>query len=254
MVRMDMDKILHRLSQIPIQNMRVIHHEITVESPNMRPRETVTLEIPFGQSNSPLEDEHRHILYGKGSNNLKDLHRYNFIKGDKMSSRDCRIHTDNYKTQLEALVRISNRGKTPKKQIPEYEFLVQNLEMMNFDEIEPACTKENPILCITASKYRFVIVHRSILMKANLLQIKSLKMWKQKAMSNASMVFELLPIEHEGLVDIKNVEGEVVGTKPELKITPRTFKRSLSWVRKVLNAPWGNIKEPINVIVQIPNL
>lgn len=118
----------------------------------------------------------------------------------------------------------------------EYSFKIQNIEMLNFDEIEKELTKKNPVICISFNKRRFVIVHRNILQKANILQIKPPKNWKRYGASSQSMIHELMPTTFND------------------EVKASTFKRSLIWIRKVQKAEWLDKKNPVTVTVTLPKL
>jgi hypothetical protein len=143
---------------------------------------------------------------------------------------------------------VAHPNKTQKKKNKlEYQFKVPNIEMIDMDEISLEISKLNPIACITMNEYRFIIVHRTVLQKASILNIQHPKNWKRKNTSANAMVFQLMP--NTFTPDIFNESEEVLST-----ITASSFKRSLIWIRKVQKAEWGIHKVPVTAQVIIPNL
>lgn len=117
---------------------------------------------------------------------------------------------------------LVERCNTAKSIENKYSFIVPSLLVIDFEDIRSELSRSNPIALITAGKDRYVVVHKSILRKAALLEIKSPS------------------------VGCTNVEFP--------KPISGKFTEYLTWVRLVKSTPWKKQKDTKQVKVVIPKV
>ena len=118
----------------------------------------------------------------------------------------------------------------------QYEFVVQNPLMINFDEISKEISKKNPIAYITIqNELKFAIIHSSIIKKAEIIGLPfpdpdHITIFKHKKKYS---IFRLKKIFDK--------------YEPE-------FRAITKWVKDVIDTDWNTAKEEKTVKVIVPNI
>lgn len=224
-----------------VSNYEYYYKGITYNFNNFNLNEIKTLKILISNIHKEAKDNYNEYNFTYIANELRSLsncfidYRITLTKKEITITKEGNmgITQANIKVKWDNNEWVNEWVKCDKNKI-KYEFIVQNPQMINFDEIAKEISRENPIAYITIqNEVKIVLIHFSILKKAEILE-----------MQMPDDISKLKQEKEYGIFRLEKIFG---------KFEPG-FRTITKWVKEIIDKDWGYQKAEKTVKVTVPNL